>query len=75
VAEAAPAGRTGSTLGLAMAVNQVAIVLVPPVLGLLRDVTSGFTAPWALLIALTVLALAGTAVTETAQGTPSRGPG
>ncbi|MEU4236642.1 MFS transporter [Actinoplanes sp. NPDC026619] len=61
VTEAAPAGRTGFALGLAMAVNQVAIVLVPPLLGLLRDMTGGFTASWGLLavmagIALTALA-------------------
>jgi predicted MFS family arabinose efflux permease len=61
VSEVAPAGRTGFALGLAMAVNQVAIVLVPPLLGLLRDVTGGFAVPWALLIAMTCTALAGTA--------------
>jgi predicted MFS family arabinose efflux permease len=60
VTEAAPASRTGFALGLAMAVNQVAIVLVPPALGLLRDVTGGFAAPWGLLIAMTGTALAGT---------------
>ena len=58
VTEAAPAGRTGFALGLAMAVNQVAVVLVPPLLGLLRDVTGGFAASWVLLIAMTGVALA-----------------
>jgi predicted MFS family arabinose efflux permease len=58
VTEAAPPGRTGFALGLAMAVNQVAIVLVPPLLGLLRDVTGAFAAPWVLLIAMTGIALA-----------------
>ncbi|MGK5683577.1 MFS transporter [Actinoplanes sp. URMC 104] len=58
VTEAAPAGRTGFALGLAMAVNQVAIVLVPPLLGLLRDTTGGFTASWGLLLAGTCLAAA-----------------
>jgi predicted MFS family arabinose efflux permease len=58
VTEAAPAGRTGFALGLVMAVNQVAVVLVPPLLGLLRDLTGGFAAPWGLLIAMTVTALA-----------------
>jgi predicted MFS family arabinose efflux permease len=57
VTEAAPGGRTGFALGLAMAVNQVAIVVVPPVLGLLRDVTGGFAAPWGLLIVMNCLAL------------------
>lgn len=57
VTESAPAGRTGFTLGLAMSGNQVAIVVMPPVLGLLRDLTGGFTVVWGLLSALTVLAL------------------
>lgn len=64
VTEAAPPGRTGSALGLAMSVNQIAIVTVPPVLGLLVDRTSSFTPAWALLILLTVVALAVTAATE-----------
>jgi predicted MFS family arabinose efflux permease len=59
VAEAAPGGRTGFALGLAMAVNQVAIVVVPPLLGVLRDVTGGFAAPWGLLIVTNCLALVG----------------
>ena len=59
VTEAAPPGRTGFALGLAMAVNQVAIVLVPPVLGLLRDATGGFATPWGLLLAMTGAALLG----------------
>ncbi|WP_306209616.1 MFS transporter [Actinoplanes sp. RD1] len=61
VTEAAPAGRTGFALGLAMAVNQVVIVLVPPVLGLLRDTSGGFLAPWGLLAGLIVAALAAAA--------------
>ncbi|MFE7560122.1 MFS transporter [Kitasatospora sp. NPDC057500] len=36
LAEAAPPGRTGLALGLVMAVNQAAVVLAPPALGLLR---------------------------------------
>ena len=58
--EAAPTGRTGFALGLATAVNQVAIVLAPPLLGLLRDATGGFAAPWGVLVAMTCIALAGT---------------
>ncbi|MFD0415228.1 MFS transporter [Streptomyces sp. NPDC127108] len=61
VTESAPAGRTGFTLGLAMSGNQVAIVLMPPALGLLRDLTGSFTVVWGLLSALTVAALAVTA--------------
>ncbi|MFJ5550971.1 MFS transporter [Streptomyces sp. NPDC093225] len=61
LAEAAPPGRTGFALGLVMAVNQVAVILVPPALGLLLDATGGFTAAWAALAAVTAAALAATA--------------
>ncbi|WP_327091187.1 MFS transporter [Nonomuraea sp. NBC_01738] len=58
VAESAPEGKTGFALGLAMAVNQIAVILVPPALGLLRDMTGSFTPPWAVLAILTAVALA-----------------
>ncbi|MFH8387624.1 hypothetical protein ACH4E7_43225 [Kitasatospora sp. NPDC018058] len=64
VTEAAPPGRTGFALGLAMSVNQIAIVTVPPVLGLLVDLTGSFTPALALLSLLTVVALAVTAEAE-----------
>ncbi|GHC75236.1 MFS transporter [Streptomyces flavofungini] len=64
VTESAPAGRTGFTLGLAMSVNQVAIVLMPPALGLLRDLTGSFTVVWGLLSALTATALVATTVPD-----------
>ncbi|WP_312888879.1 MFS transporter [Nonomuraea rhodomycinica] len=61
LAESAPPGRTGFALGLAMAVTQVAVILAPPALGLLRDVTGGFGAAWGLLSAVTAAAVAVTA--------------
>ncbi|MFI5681270.1 MFS transporter [Streptomyces cellulosae] len=64
VTEAAPPGKTGFALGLAMSVKQIAIVTVPPALGLLVDITSSFTPAWALLSLLTVVALAVTADAE-----------
>lgn len=60
-AESAPPDHTGFALGLAMAVNQVAVVLAPPVLGLLTDLTGGFAAAWALLAVLTAVTLTTTA--------------
>ncbi|MET9661368.1 MFS transporter [Streptomyces sp. NPDC006510] len=57
VAESAPPSRTGFALGLAMSVNQVAIVVVPPVLGLLKDLTHSFEPAWGLLTAMTAVAL------------------
>jgi predicted MFS family arabinose efflux permease len=67
VAESAPPGRTGFVLGSAMAVNQIAIVLAPPGLGLLKDLTGSFTPVWALLSAMTLAAL-----TITARGRKPR---
>ncbi|MFK4263632.1 MFS transporter [Streptomyces milbemycinicus] len=64
VTEAAPPGKTGFALGLAMSVNQFAIVTVPPTLGLLVDLTGSFTPAWALLSLLTTAALAVTANAE-----------
>lgn len=66
VAESAPPGKTGIALGLAMSVNQIAIVLAPPALGLLIDVTGSFTPAWGVLAAMTAVAL--TAMTVTAHG-------
>lgn len=57
VTESAPPDRTGFTLGLAMSVNQVAIVVMPPVLGLLKDLTASFVPVWGLLSAMTAVAL------------------
>ncbi|MFE5854247.1 MFS transporter [Streptomyces sp. NPDC056500] len=64
VTEAAPPGKTGFALGLAMSVNQIAIVTMPPALGLLADLTGSFTPVWALLALVTVVALTVTAAAE-----------
>ncbi|WP_037837757.1 MFS transporter [Streptomyces sp. NRRL S-337] len=57
VTESAPPDKTGFALGLAMSVNQVAIVVMPPTLGLLKDGTGSFTPVWGLLALLTAVAL------------------
>lgn len=57
VTESAPPDRTGFALGLAMSVNQVAIVVMPPVLGLLKDLADSFVPVWGLLSAMTGVAL------------------
>ncbi|MFI0484143.1 MFS transporter [Actinomadura sp. 9N215] len=57
LAESAPPGQTGFALGLAMAVTQTAVILAPPALGLLKDVTGSFTPVWGVLSAMTVLTL------------------
>ncbi|GLW66274.1 MFS transporter [Actinomadura rubrobrunea] len=53
VAESAPPGKTGFALGLAMAVTQIAVILAPPALGLLRDLSHSFTLCWGVLSAVT----------------------
>lgn len=58
VSESAPPDRTGFALGLAMSVNQISLVVMPPVLGLLKDLTGSFVPVWGLLSAMTALALA-----------------
>ncbi|MGC5014131.1 MFS transporter [Streptosporangium sp. DT93] len=60
-AESAPPGRTGTTLGLAMAVNQIAIIVAPPALGLLKDLTGSFVPAWGLLSVMTATTLTITA--------------
>jgi predicted MFS family arabinose efflux permease len=64
VTEPAPPGRTGFALGLAMSVNQIAIIVMPPTLGLLKDLTGSFTPAWGLLITMTFVALRVSARTE-----------
>ncbi|WP_214409217.1 MFS transporter [Sphaerisporangium fuscum] len=68
VAESAPPGKTGFALGSVMALNQIAVVLAPPALGLLRDLTGSFAPSWTLLSALTAVALTVTARGEHRPG-------
>ena len=55
VSEAAPRGAIGFMIGLAMAINQVFVVLAPPSFGALRDATGTFAYGWG-IVALAVLA-------------------
>ncbi|MCX4683077.1 MFS transporter [Kitasatospora purpeofusca] len=75
LAEAAPPGRTGFALGLVMAVNQVAVILAPPALGLLRDTTGGYSAAWSALAAATAGTVAVTARRGKRRGPKTSGPG
>ena len=49
-ADSAPANSVGLALGTAMTVNQVAIVVTPPVLGMIHDATANYDAVWTTLI-------------------------
>lgn len=57
VSESAPPQREGFTLGLAMAINQVAVIGSPPLLGWMRDITGSYTSSWLLLIVLLLASL------------------
>jgi predicted MFS family arabinose efflux permease len=50
LAETASADQVGLTLGAAMAINQLGIIGAPPLLGLVHDLTGGYTALWACAI-------------------------
>ncbi len=47
LAETAPEDQVGLTLGAAMAINQLGIIGAPPLLGLVHDLTGGYTVLWA----------------------------
>lgn len=61
VADSAPPDKTGFALGLAMAINQVAIVIMPPALGFLKDLSHSYLPGWSVLIIMTLTALVCTA--------------
>ncbi|MBO2447216.1 MFS transporter [Actinomadura barringtoniae] len=59
IADAAPGHATGRALGAAMAANQVAIISLPPLIGLAHDLTHTYRFGWwTLAAALTLTALA-----------------
>jgi predicted MFS family arabinose efflux permease len=61
LAETASADQVGLTLGAAMALNQLGIIGAPPLLGLVHDLTGGYAALWACVVAVLALAYAFTA--------------
>lgn len=50
IADSAPSNSVGLALGTAMTVNQIAIVLTPPILGMIHDATGHYDAVWTTLI-------------------------
>jgi MFS family permease len=55
VAELAPAGAVGLTLGVAMTANQISIAGAPPLFGLALDLSGGYLVPWWLLALVLVV--------------------
>jgi predicted MFS family arabinose efflux permease len=62
LAETAPADKVGLTLGAAMALNQLGIIAAPPLLGLVHDLTGGYAALWACVVAALGVAYAATRI-------------
>jgi hypothetical protein len=70
LAETAPAGKVGLTLGAAkalnrslkQALNQLGIIAALPLLGLVHDLTGGYTALWACVVATLAVAYAATRI-------------
>ena len=55
--DVAPPEQLGLTFGIVMALNQMAAVATPPLLGLLHDLTGGYAAIWGCAAALLVVAV------------------
>ncbi len=62
LADTAPADQVGLTLGAAMAINQLGIIGAPPLLGLVHDLTGGYTALWGCAIGVLAVAYVMTGV-------------
>lgn len=57
IADSAPTDSVGLALGAAMTVNQIAIVLTPPALGMIHDAARSYDAVWGTLIGWIVATL------------------
>lgn len=56
VSETAPPGRIGFMIGLAMSINQIAVVIGPPAAGLARDVVGTYAYGWVFMAAALIIA-------------------
>jgi predicted MFS family arabinose efflux permease len=62
LADTSPPDKVGLTLGAAMAINQFGIIGAPPLLGLVHDLTGGYTALWACAVGVLAVAFVLTGV-------------
>ncbi|WP_040151408.1 MFS transporter [Photorhabdus hainanensis] len=60
IADTAPKDRMGFALGLAMTANQVSVIVIAPLVGILRDITGSYNLSWILLILFTFFTLLST---------------
>ncbi|KAB0489329.1 MFS transporter [Pseudomonas vancouverensis] len=61
IADTAPIERKGFALGMAMTVNQISVVLVPPIIGLSKDSLGTFAYGWGALALVSAMVLFSTA--------------
>jgi MFS family permease len=57
LADVSPPERLGLAIGTALALNQTAAVVGPPLLGLLHDLTGGYAIVWSCVVALLAAAV------------------
>ncbi|WP_339958805.1 MFS transporter [Photorhabdus bodei] len=60
IADTAPKDRMGFALGLAMTANQVSVIVIAPLVGILRDITGSYNLSWILLMLFTFFTLLST---------------
>jgi MFS family permease len=68
--EAAPSESVGLVLGVAMTLNQVAIVTATPFLGLLHDLSGSYVPSWVCLVSLLLIAVSLTRQTAPSTDVP-----
>lgn len=54
IADTAPKDRLGFALGLAMTANQLAVVIIVPLIGLIKDYLGSYSISWAILIVISI---------------------
>lgn len=57
IIDASPQENVGFSLGLAMSINQIAIIASPPIFGLLQDLTNTYLFTWLIVITIVAVSL------------------
>lgn len=57
IVDSSPQESVGFSLGLAMSVNQIAIIISPPFFGLIQDLTNTYLITWVLVILILIFSL------------------
>lgn len=57
IADESPENRVGFSLGFAMAVNQVFIILSPPIFGFIQDKSGSYNCSWIIIILMLIISL------------------